>query len=179
MMFFVCAGVVFVIDQVSKLLAQAHLRDALPKAILPNFLHLSYAQNKGGAFSLLANHGWILTLISVAAVVAILIWSFNIPRHEKLTRLSLALIFGGAVGNLLDRFRLGYVIDFIDAHWYNTYHWPTFNLADTSICIGIGLFIIATLLAHIRYKRERTADSSAPSAPERGQNPSLSPRGEL
>jgi len=176
MMFFVCAGVVFVADQVSKLLVQAHLRGALPREIFPNFLQLSYAQNKGGAFSLLANHGWILTAVSVAAVVAILIWSFNIPRHEKLTRISLGLIFGGAVGNLFDRFRLGYVIDFIDAHWYNTYHWPTFNFADTFICIGIGLFVIATILSHIRYKRGRIVDSSVPCASETGQKPSLSSR---
>lgn len=176
MMFFVCAGLVFVADQVSKLLAQAHLRGALPQEILPNFLQLSYAQNKGGAFSILANHGWILTAVSTAAVVAIFIWSFNIPRHEKLTRISLGLIFGGAVGNLFDRFRLGYVIDFIDAHWYNTYHWPTFNLADTFICIGIGLFVIATILSHIRYKREQTVDSSAASTSQTGENPSLSSR---
>lgn len=176
MMFFICAGVVFIADQVSKQLAQAHLRGAFPQVIFPNFLQLNYAQNKGGAFSLLANHGWVLTLVSLAAVVAILVWSFSIPRREKLTRISLGLIFGGAVGNLFDRFRLGYVIDFIDAHWYNTYHWPTFNLADTFICIGIGLFILATILSHIRYRRELTADSSARSTSEISQKPSFTSR---
>lgn len=173
MIFFVCAGAVFVVDQVSKLLAHAHLRNALPQALIPNFLHLSYAQNKGGAFSILANHGWLLTVVSMAAVVGILIWSFTIPRREKLTRISLGMIFGGAVGNLFDRFRLGYVIDFIDAHWYNTYHWPTFNVADSFICVGVGLFIVATLVSHVRSKQGQAMDSSAARGSETGKNSSL------
>jgi signal peptidase II len=176
MIFFVCAVAVFVVDQVSKLLAHAHLRNALPQTLIPHFLHLSYAENKGGAFSILANHGWLLTVVSMAAVVGILIWSFSIGRREKLTRISMGLIFGGAVGNLFDRFRLGYVIDFIDAHWYNTYHWPTFNLADSFICLGVGLFIVATLVTHVRYKQGQGVDSPAVHGPEAGQNSSLGSR---
>jgi signal peptidase II len=108
-----------------------------------------------------SDHSGVLTIVSLAAVVIILAWHFSIPKQERLQRVSLALIFGGALGNLLDRFIRGYVIDFIDAHWRSSYHWPTFNVADSSICIGIALFILAMALQH-RGEKTGAGDNSGP-----------------
>jgi signal peptidase II len=158
-MFYWVAAAVFVLDQLSKLLARGYLADGGPSVILRNFLWLRYAQNTGGAFSMLSNHSAMLTLASVAAVVIIFVWHLSLGKGERWQRVALGLIFGGAVGNLFDRLLRGYVVDFIDAHWYNRYHWPTFNLADSAICIGIGLFIVTVVFLH-RGQKPASPDGS-------------------
>jgi signal peptidase II len=164
-MFYWVAAAVFVLDQLSKLLARGYLADAGPSVILRNFLWLRYAQNTGGAFSMLSDHSAVLTLASVAAVVIIFVWHCSLGKGERWQQMALGLIFGGAVGNLFDRLLRGYVVDFIDAHWYNRYHWPTFNLADSAICVGIACFIAVTLLSRRREKSDTAATRVEDAAP--------------
>jgi signal peptidase II len=131
---------VVLIDQGSKLLAEYLLIAHQPVAVLPSFnLYLTY--NTGAAFSFLRDAGgwqrWLFAALSIGVSVFIVLWLRRIPRAEKWLACALALVLGGAVGNLVDRlFRAGGgVVDFIDIY-YGTWHWPAFNAADSAITVG-------------------------------------------
>ena len=134
------AAAVALADQGTKFLA-AHV---LPgrEIIIASFLRLIYAQNEGAAFSFLADAGewakWLLRGFSAAACVFFTAWLARRPQFWDAAALSLLL--GGAFGNLIDRLRLGYVVDFIDAHW-GAHHWPAFNLADSAITAGACILL--------------------------------------
>jgi len=159
------AAIVCLLDQLTKLWAIHVLGSGRTITLIENFLQLAYATNQGGAAGLLHDHPLVLTLLSLVALLVIVWWARAVPSEEKLARIGFGAILGGAVGNMLDRFFRGgflvgtYVVDFIDAHWYYRVHWPTFNLADSAICVGIAIVIFA----HIRTSR--TAVCCAPSAP--------------
>jgi signal peptidase II len=146
------AAIVCCLDQLTKLWAVQALSTGRTITLLENFLQLSYARNQGGAAGLLSSHPQWLTLLSVVALAVIIWWARTVPPDERFARLGFGAILGGAIGNMLDRlFRGGffvgtYVVDFIDAHWYYQLHWPTFNLADSAICVGI----VMVVLAHMR-----------------------------
>lgn len=137
---------IVLLDQGSKHWATANFMsyDAVP--ILPG-INLTLAYNKGVAFSLLSHignawHRWVLAGFSLIMSGLIVYWIFSLPKQAKGELLALSLILGGAVGNLYDRARVGYVIDFIDV-FYKKYHWPVFNVADIAICIGTILLALA------------------------------------
>ncbi len=144
--------VVFV-DQLSKIAIENTFKfgDVRP---ITGFFNLVLTYNKGAAFSFLASaSGWqgqFLTVVGLAASVFIL---YLLARHghQRLFALALALILGGAVGNLIDRVTYGHVIDFLDFHWRG-WHWPAFNLADSAIVGGAGLLIIDELVRVRRAK---------------------------
>ena len=139
--------VVIVLDQASKLAASALLRLHEPLALLP-FLNLTLMHNEGAAFSFLSGAGgwqrWFFTVLAVLVSLVILWWLLRLPRRETLMAAGLALILGGALGNVLDRLRLGYVVDFIDVY-YERWHWPAFNIADSAITVGAILLIVDSL----------------------------------
>ncbi len=124
------------------LVAAVHALANIP--LVPGLLGLQYAENTGAAFSFASGHTWLLALFSALISAVILVIAWRLPASERGLRIPLGLILGGAIGNLIDRARLGYVVDFIDAHWFDKAHWPTFNVADSAICIGIGLWLIAS-----------------------------------
>ena len=129
------------------------LFDSIP--IIEHFFHLTYVRNRGAAFSFLSNASWRLPFfiaISIIAAIVILVAFQKMRDDQKLAHISLAMIFSGAVGNLIDRVRLGEVIDFLDVHWYR-HHWPAFNVADSLICVGVFLLAIDMLLEEKRLKR--------------------------
>lgn len=130
------AAVVALADQGTKLLAADALSGVAPVVVAP-FLRFAYVENDGAAFSILAGGGvwarWLLRLVSAAACVFLIAWLYRRPAFWDAAALSLLL--GGAAGNLIDRARLGYVVDFIDAH-LGAYHWPAFNIADAAISAG-------------------------------------------
>ena len=137
------AGLALVLDQTSKLAVMAHLaayRDVIP---LTGFFNLVHVHNTGAAFSLFADQpGWqraFFMVLSGAATVVILTL-LRRTRGQPLFCSALALILGGAVGNLVDRVRYGHVIDFLDFH-VSTWHWPAFNVADSAITLGAALLI--------------------------------------
>jgi signal peptidase II len=146
LLFFLVVGAVLVLDQSSKL--YVHTTFALHEAypIVADFFHLTYIRNSGAAFGLLARQHptflrFFFPIITILAVVALLVYYVRVPGEQALTRWGICLIIGGAVGNGIDRLWLGQVIDFIDVHVY-TYHWPAFNLADSAICVGVGLLLL-------------------------------------
>jgi signal peptidase II len=132
-------------DQASKLWAVRTLPLYEPRELLQGFFGLVHVRNTGVAFSLLSSldHRWVhpfLILATVLAVGAVLAYIAYLPCKGA-APVGLGLILGGAVGNLIDRARLGYVVDFLDLHWRN-FHWPTFNVADVGISAGVVLLVI-------------------------------------
>lgn len=136
------AAVVLVLDQLTKIWAVDALRGEPPIVLIPRFLQLIYRTNTGAAWSVFEDHPMILAGFATIVAAVIAGWAIRVPEEEYGLRWPLGLIFGGAVGNLVDRYRLGHVIDFIDAHWDESYHFPTFNVADSGICVGMGLLIV-------------------------------------
>ena len=134
---------VMVLDYVTKRIIVAKLAPYDSIQILP-FLNIVYVENKGAAFGMFANLGNnFFIAISFIALASILFYMSKTPKGLEL--FSISLIFGGAVGNLIDRIMLGKVIDFID-FYVGTWHWPAFNVADSALTVGIILFIISTLM---------------------------------
>jgi len=138
---------VIVLDQASKLLADHFLQYHQPVAVMPLF-NFTLMYNKGAAFSFLADAGgwqrWFFLLLTTAVSIFIFSWLRKLKLHQVLQYTALALILGGALGNLIDRAIYGYVIDFLDVY-FNSYHWPAFNIADSAITICSLLLIIDTL----------------------------------
>jgi signal peptidase II len=140
---------VVVLDQGTKQIAEAQLTPHQPVNLLPYFdWYLTY--NTGAAFSLLADAGgwqrWLFTVIAIVISIVIVQWLRNLPGEERLTALSLSLILGGAIGNLIDRILLGHVIDYIQV-WLGSYPFPAFNIADAAISVGAALLILSSLFA--------------------------------
>jgi signal peptidase II len=134
---------------------EAHPRPYRAVTVLEDFWHFRYAENTGAAFSFLASSpDWFrrpfFLLVSAGAMVAIWVYFTKTPKEHRMLRLSLALVFGGALGNFVDRLRLGYVIDFISWHWYDKATWPTFNVADSAISVGVALLLIGSFLPEPR-----------------------------
>jgi len=125
-------------------------------SVIPPILRFRFARNSGAAFSILEEHPEVLAIIAGVMSVALLVWALVLLKpHERLARVSLALVFGGAVGNLLDRVRHDlFVVDFIEIHWRGRPVWPTFNIADSAISVGICLFFVASLLV-VRHERKQ------------------------
>lgn len=144
-----------IIDQLTKIYIDRSMQlfDSIP--IAENFFHITYVRNKGAAFSFLSNASWripfFITVSAIAAIV-ILIAFRKLRDDQRLAQTALAMIFSGAVGNLIDRVRLGEVIDFLDAHWYR-HHWPAFNVADSLICVGVFLLAVDMILEDKRIKK--------------------------
>ena len=131
---------VIFIDQVTKYLAVANIELHGAFQMIPGFFSIVNARNRGMAFGLFNSPDtglafYFLTGASIFAVLLIIFWFFRIKDYEKILIPGLALILGGALGNLIDRLRIGEVIDFIDVQ-IGTYHWPAFNIADSSISVG-------------------------------------------
>jgi len=153
-LFTILTVVGLLLDQVTKLYIDRGMQlfDSIP--VLTNFFHITYVRNRGAAFSFLSDASWRLPFfigISVVAAIVILIAFHKLRDDQKLAQVSLAMIFSGAIGNLIDRLRLGEVIDFLDAHWYQ-HHWPAFNVADSLICVGVFLLALDMLLEERRLK---------------------------
>lgn len=135
--------VVLVLDQITKLAIAANMQLYQSIQVLP-FFNLTYVHNTGAAFSFLSEAGgwqrWFFAVLAFVISVVITVWLARLKRHETLLAVSLALVLGGAVGNLIDRLAYGYVIDFLDVY-YQDWHWPAFNIADSAITIGVALMI--------------------------------------
>ncbi len=146
------SAAVLALDQMSKAAASAWLMLHEPKPLLP-FLNLTLMHNEGAAFSFLSEAGgwqrWFLTIVALAVSAVILWWLLRLPPGQKMLSAALALVLGGALGNAWDRVQLGYVVDFIDVY-YERWHWPAFNVADSAITIGAVLLIIDSLRSHKR-----------------------------
>lgn len=146
------SALILVLDQVTKWLALEHLVYAHPEPVLP-FLNWTLLFNRGMAFSLLNEGGWQANLLAVLSTIVsliLIVWLWRSPARERLQCASLALVIGGAVGNLVGRVRFGYVVDFIDVY-YGSWHWPAFNIADSAITVGAILLIVSLIRQERRH----------------------------
>lgn len=153
--FALISGLVILLDQISKALVLQHmpLHDAIE--IIPGFFNLSHVRNPGGAFGFMAQYGSTLrhAIFLGAAFFAlglILYFYHQTPSDHRWFGAALAMIFGGAIGNLIDRLRFGEVVDFLDVYlgFTNLPHWPTFNIADSGVTVGVAIFLL-----HILFKK--------------------------
>lgn len=143
------ALLIIVLDQVTKGMAEQYLEYGRP-VVLTSWFNLTLQYNPGAAFSFLSDAGgWQRYFFSAIAVVisaVLVVWLYRLPTGQRLLPLSLALILGGAIGNLWDRVALGHVVDFISVH-YGGYFFPAFNIADSAITVGAVLMILDSVLA--------------------------------
>ena len=147
---FALSAAIVVLDQVTKWAVLGFFANRAPREEITGFFNLVLAYNKGAAFSMLASApGWQTPLLIAFALVAAVVVSALILRNpeKRLLCLGLALILGGAVGNLIDRMRFGHVVDFLDFHALG-WHWPAFNVADSGITIGALLLILEGFVRH-------------------------------
>jgi signal peptidase II len=157
------SGVIVALDQVAKALVDRYMDLHESRPIIDGLARLTYVRNRGAAFGILSDadlpyQSILFSAISVIALGAIAVYAYRLPAASRLPQLALAFIMGGAAGNLLDRARLGYVIDFVDVHW-GRHHWPAFNVADSAITIGVCLLILDIL----KNPQGETAEIPAPS----------------
>jgi signal peptidase II len=143
------AALVVALDQFTKMLVDHFMSLHESRLLVDGVLRLTYVQNRGAAFGILSDadlpyQSILFAVVSLAALGAIAAYAWRLPARSRLPQTALALIMGGALGNLLDRARLGYVIDFVDAYW-GVHHWPAFNMADSAISIGVVLLVIDIL----------------------------------
>jgi signal peptidase II len=146
------AALVVLLDQISKALVLKLMPLYKSIVVIPGLFSLTHVRNPGGAFSFMAQNGspwrhWLFLVAGIIALALIVYFYSQTPKTHPFLAVALSLVFGGAVGNLADRVRLGEVVDFLDfyvAQW----HWPTFNVADSAVTVGIGIFI-----AHIVFKK--------------------------
>jgi signal peptidase II len=143
--FFVIALFIFILDQASKWWIVNHmfLYQSIP--VIDHFFSITSHRNRGAAFGILQNQTWLFIVITICVVIAIIIYMLKSKDESLLTKSSLTFILGGAFGNLLDRIRTGEVVDFFHFQFGN-YQFPIFNVADSAVCIGVALFILATFL---------------------------------
>jgi signal peptidase II len=150
LMWLIPSAVIVVLDQITKIWASRSLELYESINLLP-FLNFRLLHNPGAAFSFLADAGgwqrWFFISLTTVVSIGIIAWLLYLPRRgEGRLACGLALILGGAVGNLIDRIAYGYVVDFIDV-FYGDWHWPAFNIADSAITIGAVLVIIDSFMA--------------------------------
>lgn len=139
----ILSALITAFDQWTKWLALKHLEFAESATVFPG-LDWTLLYNRGMAFSMLSDGGWqvwFLTIMTAAVGAVIAVWLFRTPRNHRWQAGALALVLGGAVGNLIDRLRFGHVVDFIDVY-YGEYHWPAFNIADSAIVVGAAILAI-------------------------------------
>lgn len=149
--------VVLVLDQWTKIYIDRTYELYQSLTVVENFFNITYVRNKGAAFGMLSDSPFRIPFFIAIALVAsgaILFYLHRLTDQQKLGAVSLALIFSGAIGNLIDRIRMGEVIDFLDAHWYQ-YHWPAFNVADSAITVGVALLMI-DMWCQEREKKHQT-----------------------
>jgi len=149
----IVSGSVILLDQITKALIKTTIPLHGGVTVIPGFFNISHVQNPGGAFGLLADQSPAIRLVvfilfSAFAAGVILYLYFTVDESTPLLASAIAMIFGGAVGNLIDRIRFGRVVDFLD-FYIGTAHWPSFNVADSSVTIGISVFLYHLVFSKI------------------------------
>ena len=148
---------VLVIDRVSKAHFEGSLQMFQQIVVIPDYFSWTLAYNTGAAFSFLADGGgwqrWLFALIAVVVSAVLVVWLKRLGRDDTWLAIALALVLGGALGNLYDRIALGHVIDFILVHWQNRWYFPAFNFADSAITVG------AIMLALDMFKSKKTGET--------------------
>ena len=148
-----------ILDQATKFLVMHNLFIGDQRSVIPGLFNISHVRNTGAAWGMM--QGFNVGLVALSAVMLVVIVGFR--RHfmpdGRLYRVIVGLMVGGIVGNLIDRLRLGFVVDFLDFFW-RTHHFPSFNVADSAICTGVGLYILSQCLASGKMAAPASAGES-------------------
>ncbi len=156
--YFLVLVAVLVVDQATKHWVITSFGLYEVRTVVPGFFNLTYVTNSGAAFSLFANvaspwRHYFFFGVGGVAIIGLTVYYFRYCRGNWLYLVTFACVVGGAAGNLIDRVRYGFVIDFLDVYVGNA-HWPTFNVADSAICVGAALFVLGTILESKKEPRE-------------------------
>ncbi|SFN37549.1 signal peptidase II [Proteiniclasticum ruminis] len=130
------------LDYVTKIWAIDRLKGQPDITVIEGFFDFSYLENRGAAFGIFQGRVYLLAFVTMIIMAVLFVMYQKTKKKTKLLTISTALILTGAIGNLIDRLRYGFVVDFISWHWKNTYYFPTFNVADICITVGTGLLIL-------------------------------------
>ena len=148
--FFLTIVAVIVGDQWAKLVVLNHFDYGESLLMIRDFFSLTYVRNTGAAFGFMAsaNPSFRVPFFLIVPIIAMVVLGFlyrDLPKNAKWRSMALGLVSGGAIGNLIDRVRLGYVVDFLDFHYKSVYYFPAFNVADFAICVGVGILLLSTI----------------------------------
>jgi signal peptidase II len=150
------AAAIVILDQLTKLLVVRFIGGDESRVIVDGFFNLVNSSNTGAAWGIFRDRNVVLAAVSVLTILALYLFRHSFQLHRTGSAIALGLIAGGIVGNLIDRVRVGYVIDFLD-FYIGTHHWPAFNVADSSICLGVALYVIVSWRADHAAQRAQTA----------------------
>ncbi len=160
--FIVTILLVIIGDQLTKASILSHFQYGESIVMIQDFFNLTYVRNLGAAFGFLAGSDAsfripFFVVVPIIALVVLVYLYVDLPPAAKWRATALGMVSGGALGNLIDRARLGYVVDFLDFHYKNAYSFPAFNVADSAICVGVGILLLSTL----QLKEKPNASHSA------------------
>ncbi len=157
------------LDQVSKILVAEFLSREESLVIIKGVFRFTYVENRGAAFGMMDEHRWIFMVLSVVGIAAVFVYLWKFRPQSKLACVALSFIVGGGIGNMIDRVRLGYVIDFIDFYPFPKLWMWVFNVADSFVCIGAGmliLYLLMDLIKDIKVSRAQKAAIGETEKPE-------------
>ena len=148
--FFLSIVIIILGDQWAKLTILSHFDYGESISVIQNFFSITYVRNTGAAFGFFAsaNPSFRVPFFLIVPIIAMVVLGFlyrDLPKDARWRSMALGLVSGGALGNLIDRVRLGYVVDFLDFHWKTDYYFPAFNVADSAICVGVGILLLSTV----------------------------------
>jgi signal peptidase II len=154
------SGFIVALDQLTKMYVHTHFLLSESYTVIPDFFDLTYVRNEGAAFGVfreshdLFRNIFFLTMPPIAILFILYIMK-GVPDSDKLQNVALSLVCGGALGNYIDRLRFRYVIDFLDFHYQNKWHYPAFNVADISIVTGIGILMLIMYWQWVEEKKQK------------------------
>lgn len=151
LLFFLISILLIALDQLSKWWIVQHMELYQSIPVISDFFYITSHRNRGAAFGILQEQRWFFIVVTTCVVIAIIVFMVKMKKETILTKTALSFVLGGAVGNMIDRIRTGEVVDFFHFQ-FGSYHFPIFNVADSAICVGVVLFLIANLLD---YKKEQ------------------------
>ncbi len=146
-----------ILDQVTKFAALEKLAPIGTYPLIEDIFHFTYVENRGAAFGMLADHRWVFMVLSTVAILGMLGWLFWEKPKSWWIRVSAAFVIAGGIGNMIDRVRLGYVVDFIDCRFIDFY---VFNVADSFVCVGCGMFLVWAVYMEIMERKKKKAGAA-------------------
>ena len=154
-----------ILDQLTKWLSAEFLTKVSTVPLINGVLHLTYVENEGAAFGMLANHRWVFMILSVVGILAIAGWLIVEKPKSYWIRTAISFVIGGGIGNMIDRVRLGYVVDFIDCRFIDFY---VFNVADSFVTVGCILFVILLAIEEFKNAKKKKAAAGNETVTEDG-----------
>lgn len=161
------SALLIAIDQVLKMYVHLHFQVGESLPVIPGFFNITYVRNPGAAFGFLAQthpnfrENFFLIMPPIALIIILIIMK-TVPDNDFIQIFSLSSVFGGAIGNYIDRLQFRYVIDYLDFHWKEVYTWPAFNVADSAIVVGVAILIVLMFFEGKSKSKESTKSTATP-----------------